>query len=87
MLPKLIFVPLVDVPVPILLVLFAPAVPDNAPLAVEPTYPACEKPSGLAVGPLHDANRLNKWRFKSFDSRVVRLSTVVPFNGPPHAEK
>lgn len=32
-------------------------------------------PSGFAVGPLHEANKLNRCRFKSFDSSVAQLST------------
>lgn len=77
MLPKLVLVPLAIVPlIPrLLLPLLAPAVL-VAPLLFVPLKPACEKPSGLAVGPLHDANKLNKCRFKSFDNSVVRLSTA-----------
>lgn len=59
---------------PKLLLLLAHAVL-VAPLLLVPPKPACEKPSGFAVGPLHDANKLNKCRFNSFDNNVARLST------------
>lgn len=76
MLPKLVFVPLVVVPMPKLLLLPpVPTVPVDVLLLI-PVKPTCENPNNLAVGPLHDANKLNKCRFKSFDNNVVRLSTV-----------
>lgn len=77
MFPKLALVPLAFVPLmpKLLLLLLAHAVP-VAPLLLLPPKPACEKPSGFAVGPLHDANKLNKCRFNSLDNNVVRLSTV-----------
>lgn len=76
-LPKLVLVPLAIVPLTpkLLLLLLAPAV-FVPPLLLVPPKPACETPSGFADGPLHDANKLNKCRFNSFDSSVVRLSTT-----------
>lgn len=73
----LVLVPLAIVPLmpTLLLLLLAPAVL-VPPLLFAPLRPVCEKPSGFAVGPLHDANKLNKCRFKSFDNNVARLSTA-----------
>lgn len=34
-------------------------------------------PNGFVVGPLHDANRLNKCRLRSLDNNVVQLSTAL----------
>lgn len=60
-LPKLMLVPLVIVLVmpKLLLMLLLPAVL-IVPLLLVPPKPICKKPSGFAVGPLQDANKLNK---------------------------
>lgn len=36
-------------------------------------------PNGFAVGPLHDANKLKRCLFKSFDSNVAQLSTETDY--------
>lgn len=69
----LVLVPLAIVPL-IPRLLLPPAVL-VAPLLLVPLNPACGNPSGFADGPLHEANKLNKCRFKSFDNSVARLST------------
>lgn len=66
---KLTEVPLAVVPVVLMLALLL------IPLLLAVLF-RMVSPRGFAVGPLHDANKLNRCLFKSFDSSVAQLSTV-----------
>lgn len=69
---KLTDVPLIVVPVMLMLALLL------IPLLLVVLL-RIVSPNGFAVGPLHDANKLKRCLFKSFDSNVAQLSTETDY--------